>query len=204
MQQILDQEYLVYQHRNVIINEVFYIGSGTRERASQFGERQRSVMWNLYVKNNNLKTDVWARNADVVKCAARKHLFADKVNVEIICVCKNRDEAIKIEQELIQQNYGKQGYKLVNNFMQEHRSSELTKQRSEIVSNARSKAIINLQSNIKYKNAQIAAYELGLKRSTISKQCNNNHARLLNKQALIDTENGKFIFQDDATLAVAI
>lgn len=189
-------DYVVYQHRNVVANEVFYIGSGTLERAYQFGEYQRSKLWHKYIENNKLKYTVELTRHDKVWT----HIDKKKFSIEILEHYPDFEAAHIAELELINKVYGTSGYKLVNSQLQDKMTVESLASRSMIISNVRSKPVINLITNIEYKSGTYAAKCLGIKRELISHQANSNHDNLLNNMPLISTNNGSFIYAKDKIL----
>ncbi len=82
------------------------------------------------------------------------------------------EEALKIESELVNQNYGKQGYKLVNSqvgFNSLMKSGKI-EERSNKVREARSRKVMHIESGIKYNSVSEMALDVGIERTALQKR----------------------------------
>ena len=152
---MINRESVVYIHRNLKTNEIFYCGSGYLERAYQLGKYQRSEFWHLYVKNNNLR---------------------NLISIEIIKKFDDRGEAYIFEQEYIRKNYGLKGFVFTNS--PESKNSKIysfkdkLEKRSLIVSNSLSLKCINLSTGEIFNSITCFALSVGLNRTTLQKRIN--------------------------------
>lgn len=151
--------FVVYKHINPKNGECFYIGSGNEDRPHQVGKYQRGALYRLYCENNGLIVQNGLWNGVNVK-------------VEIIAKVDTKEEALKIESELVNQNYGKQGYKLVNSqvgfnsFMKSGKIEE----RSNKVREARSRKVMHIESGTKYNSVSEMAFYVGIERTALQKR----------------------------------
>lgn len=151
--------FVVYKHINPNNNECFYIGSGNEQRPKQLGIYQRGALYKLYCENNKLITEIG--------------LFKGvNVIIEIITECSTKAEAMQIESKLIKENYGKQGYKLVNsqvgfnNFV----TAESLQNRANKVSEARRKAVINITDKKEFESITKMANYYKMERTALQKR----------------------------------
>ncbi len=184
-----NSKFVVYQHINLKTKEIFYIGCGEMGREIQFGKQQRTSLWNLYVKNNQLNIPQYFRSDNkewsLLHHNETHNAMRENIKVKIISSHVTLAEAQKVEADIISSNYGKPGYKLVNTNMGAVYNPEKLHQRGVKVSLAISIPVINMVNNKRYKSAAEAAKITGINRCTITKQCIKNQENILANKPLL-------------------
>lgn len=149
--------FVIYQHINPNTKEVFYIGSGKLGREKETGVIQRGQLYNLYVTNNNLVSYLGLyREVNII--------------IEVLETCNTKSDAMQIENDLIVQNYGKPGYKLVNTQTKFIHDEESLIKRTKAVKLAVQKKVIHIETNTVYESITAMAKNVNIERVTLQKR----------------------------------